>query len=869
MRAYLANMKNKRQLESILLVCVLVATSMVVIFPLTAPKAKAVVHLTSCDAEDGDPLYDFDGTPPGSKNGYVLWDEFDDHIINSPLGYIIEPWMTLEIPNLNYLLGDPAENIVEFQGMGKRIDVDGTLITNPAPSPGPPYKTCFTGTGLIGEGWDGIYFHPGSSGNIRDVRINNSQNGIVWEPGSSLLSPGVQHSSFENIKNFGMQMDGVTGYTNIGGGMGTNFYDIFNPVATGIGLVVTNGELNLSSTVSFHSHGPNLPSLQITNATVNVDGAEFYGNNQPGYGVFVEGSASDATVLTNGIFGDGVADNHYIRSDGASILIENCTFDLGGGNLSVIANDFILPPAVPADVILRNPNPPGTTFDNTTINVTGSSSVTLQWFKDVYVQDPDSNFITNAPVRIEDSLGNPAQPPMKMTDVTGWARGFICTELIQYSSSVTNFNPFNISAENDTMFGYAIPEETMDMSKANTIIVPFNPVANLPPSVSYIDLVPPPPAVQSGLVTIEFMLDDPNIGDDGNMSVVVEFWDPIGGMGWVSAVLHPSSDPTTNLKNNTLYTIIWVSNDPSQLPDYYNTGVVIKITPYDKGGEGFNSTVGPFTLDNQAPLIMTFPTVEVTDTNAWVNWTTDENAEAQVFYGFTLTSPVLDTEVTGSSGSTFQSVQLTGLQPGRNYTYIINSTDPQGNKRSDPGLPYTFKTEIHIQLYKGWNMISIPPVLVGMDVSVMLANIAGQYDAVQVYDALDPGDPWKHYNPSKPSNYNDLGALDEVHGFWILMRNDAVLIPAHDDPTTGEFPYNTPVPLMGGWNFVGYPSVTDRAIGTALTGFTYDIVWAYDGGQWKYYDASPGSTLLQMEMGKGYWIHCPFPGTWNVDYVIP
>jgi hypothetical protein len=854
MRLNLENVKNKKQLESILLVCVLVATTMIVIFPLTAPKAKGITHGTSCFLEDGDPMFDFDGVP--GQNGYVLWDANDDHIISDPAGYTIEAGMTLEIPNLNYWLGDPSENIIEFQGFGKRMDVYGNLITNPDAG-GPPGWTCFTGTGLIGEGWDGIFLYDGSTANFRDVRINNSIMGVVMEPGSSLISPGIQNSRFENIKDTGLVMDGVTGVTNIGGM--TNFYDIFSPTTTGTGLSVANMELNLSA-VSFNSHGPNLPSLQIIDATVNADGPEFYGNNQIGNSVFVEGSASDATVLSNCVFANGVADNHYIRSDGASILIDNSSFNTLGGQLSVIANDF----GGTADVLLRNPNPPGTTFDNSTINATGGSSVTLQWYKDVYVEDPDGNLIVNSPVQIKDRLDNPAQPSVKQTDVTGWARWIIVNEFTKYAASVRNFNPFNVSAENNSMLGYANPEETISESMVNTIVVPFNPVANTPPSVSYIALVPP--GLQSGLVTIEFMLDDPDPGDDGNLSVLVEYFDPVGGSGWSSAVLHPSSDPTTNLNNNTLYTVIWVSNDPSQLPDFYDTGVDIRITPYDKAGAGTPNTVGPFTLDNKAPDFITVPTVDVTDTTAFINWTTDENAEARVFYGLTLASPVFTTEVIGSSGSTLQSVQLTGLQHGRSYTYIINSSDPQGNKRSSDPTTYTFKTEIHIQLYEGWNMVSIPPVILGMDVPDMLSSIAGQYDAVQVYDALDPGDPWKHYHPGKPSQFNDLVVLDDLHGFWILMKNDAILIPDHNDPTTdGGFPGSTPVDLVAGWNFVGYPSVTDSPLAT-LTGFTYDIVWAFDGGQWKYYDGTSG-TLTQLEVGMGYWIHCPFPGTWNVAYV--
>jgi hypothetical protein len=382
-------LKEKGQLKSVLLVCVLVATSMIVILPLTAPKAQAVTHLASADAEDqaGAP-YDMDGN---IGDGHVLWDVGVDHIINTD--YTVEAWMTLEIPNLNFRSGVSDPNVIEFMPGhlgGKRIDVDGTFITHPYP-PFPAFKqwTCFTTSGFAG--WDGLYFHDGSKGVIRGVLINNSQNGIVMEPGSSLLSPGVWGSRFEHIKDFGMQMDGVTGATTINE---THFYRKRGEpkTETGIGLEVANGELNLTSMARFYSHGPGLSSLHIVNATVNADGSKFEGYNQTGYSVFVEGNGSDDTVLDNCEFQKGLADNHYIRSDGASILINNNSFDTRDGQLTVIANDAL----VSANPILRNPNivSPGATFDNTTMNVTGGSSITLQWYHHVYVEDPNSNLIS-------------------------------------------------------------------------------------------------------------------------------------------------------------------------------------------------------------------------------------------------------------------------------------------------------------------------------------------------------------------------------------------------------------------------------------------------------------------------------------------
>ena len=57
---------------------------------------------------------------------------------------------------------------------------------------------------------------------------------------------------------------------------------------------------------------------------------------------------------------------------------------------------------VAGSVKILNPSGNPMLFDNSTLNVTGGSSITLQWYMNVYVEDPDGNFIPNAPVWVED-----------------------------------------------------------------------------------------------------------------------------------------------------------------------------------------------------------------------------------------------------------------------------------------------------------------------------------------------------------------------------------------------------------------------------------------------------------------------------------
>jgi hypothetical protein len=833
MRAGFATVKNKKQLKSIRLVYMLVASSMLVVFPLSIPKASAqVTHLASAALEDMAGL-PYDTGPVG--DGFVVWDPNEDHYITDISGYTIEAGMTLNIP---------TSVDVYFGGFSaRRIDVYGTLITNMG-SLMPPITTLFTGE--MGTSFDGIYFHSGSKGCILSSIIRNSLNGIVFEPGSTLMSPGITHSSFEDIGYYGIRMNGTIGYTSI------NMVNIDNrDLPEGIGVKVINGDLNMRY-VYILSHGPGLPALHISNSSVNVRECQFNGDNQSGNVVLIEGG-SNGTVLDLCLFMKGAAGDHYIRVDGSTSLFNGCSFKTSGGELSVFANEDA--EGVPAHVIVRQPtadNWPGMwddSFDNSTMNVTGNSSITLQWYMNVYVEDPDGNPIDNAPVWVNDRIGNPAAPSSKITDASGWARGFLVTELIQYSNSITNFNPFTVSAINNSMIGYAYP--SMNMSKEVTVIVPFNPVPNLPPIVSFIQT---PGGVKSGPVSIQFRLEDPNIGDDGNMSITVEFWDPIDS-AWVPATAHPTSGPTTYLNNNTLYTFVWDSK--VDFPDKYSTDVKIKITPYDKAGPGIPSETLNFTVDNGPPTLLSGPTVETTNTTAIINWTVHEPANASVWYGL---DGSLTNMATGSISTTFQTVTLTGLRQGRTYTYTINSIDQYGNRFSS--ALYTFDTKVHIQLYKGWNMISIPPHILDTSLKEVLAPIMGQYDAVQMYDILDP-DPWKHNRTGKPYG-NDFDEIFPIFGLWIHMKNDALFILDHKVPSAG---LQEIMLLTRGWNFVGYPSVTTRSVSVALVG-SYDQVQTYDAssGQWLSYDGGSG-LLTDMELGRGYWIHVTAEFTWQVDYV--
>ncbi|UCF08261.1 MAG: Ig-like domain-containing protein [Thermoplasmata archaeon] len=755
--------KTKGQIEAVLLIYAIVATSILVILPLNTPNASAYDHLTSTIAEDGDITYDEDNT----MNTIVVWIDpqgsGEDHFINDH--YTVEANYTLEIPALDYQSNEVLESVIYLSDF-RKIDVLGTLITN-TDGPMNPTKTPFMKGGLAN--WDGIYFYSGSDGQIQDCLFRETANGLVFYPDSSLNSPGIYNVKFDEMINYGIRMDGVVGVTDIAYG---TFDDSAYEATTA--LIVKNGSLNMSDCM-FLAHGINKPQIHMLNTDAYIDTVYFDGNFVTGNEVLIEGN-SGGTVLETCYFMDGAASSYYVLINGTDSVLVNCSFETSSGEYSVRAIENATGAA--AHPIVRNPagDGPQGSFDNTTMNAIGASSVTLQWYLDVYVQDPDGNPIPNAPVFVNDTFGNPALPATMLTDPTGWARGFITTELTQYEFTTDYYNPFNVFAFNNSIWGYAAPEVTMNMSKNVTVTVPFTMAPNTPPEVSWL---PTPVGLQSGNITIQYMLSDPDPGDDGNLKVSV-YRSP-DNFTFATATPGPGGDPTTGLYNDTLYYFVWDSVADIGLT---NTTVYIKIVPEDMAGTGIESATGGFFVDNKPPTLVSGPTVTPTKTSAIIEWTVDELANATVWYGLT---PGLTNEKSNNSGTTVQSVELTGLVPGTNYTFIINSTDPWGNKYSSFPVNFTFETVTDDTV--DFILITVDPG--GAEVTDKIVNIG-------------------YIEWGNASSFNtSTGFLNTVTASWTIEG--------------GTTPSLGPTPAISTWAHVGY--------GGGVVWFNASY---FDGSQWHY-----------------------------------
>lgn len=166
------------------------------------------------------------------------------------------------------------------------------------------------------------------------------------------------------------------------------------------------------------------------------------------------------------------------------------------------------------------------------------------------------------------------------------------------------------------------------------------------------------------------------------------------------------------------------------------------------------------------------------------------------------------------------------------------------------------KDATSVPLAPGWNLISLPAEPTDPDPAVVFAPLAGVVSRVYGYDACDPTDPWKLWDPADPAA-SDLLAVDHRMGLWVEASAGVSL------PIAGTPPATTDFTLCGGWNLVGYPSDLVRPVASALAPIASTLVrvFGFDGFEtpspWQVFDpAAPGwaNDLAVMIPGRGYWV---------------
>ncbi|MCP3936634.1 MAG: RHS repeat-associated core domain-containing protein, partial [Actinomycetia bacterium] len=154
-----------------------------------------------------------------------------------------------------------------------------------------------------------------------------------------------------------------------------------------------------------------------------------------------------------------------------------------------------------------------------------------------------------------------------------------------------------------------------------------------------------------------------------------------------------------------------------------------------------------------------------------------------------------------------------------------------------------------VPLVPGWNLVSLPEEPGDSDPAAVLSAIGG-YAQVSAYDACDPSDPWKLYDPNDPMA-SDLAAIDHRIGLWIEATS------AVDLPSDGTLPATTTFELCTGWNLIGFPAGQPRHVRSVLHPIEGKVVRVFG------YDASTPDQLWQgFDVQAPYWAN-------NLDYMLP
>ncbi len=124
------------------------------------------------------------------------------------------------------------------------------------------------------------------------------------------------------------------------------------------------------------------------------------------------------------------------------------------------------------------------------------------------------------------------------------------------------------------------------------------------------------------------------------------------------------------------------------------TEYFFKVQSTDDSRNASESTVYSFTttsLDTTPPVISSTATGSLTTTSVLVTWNTNESATGAVLYGLE-EDALSQIATTGNSFNMHHAVALSGLTPGTQYFFKVQSTDTSGNASEDDVLSFTTRS---------------------------------------------------------------------------------------------------------------------------------------------------------------------------------
>jgi len=238
----------------------------------------------------------------------------------------------------------------------------------------------------------------------------------------------------------------------------------------------------------------------------------------------------------------------------------------------------------------------------------------------------------------------------------------------------------------------------------------------------------------------------------------------------------------------------------------------VKVVATDSAGN--SATVGAddkktYVLDLAVATATSSPATSTTQSNPFL--TTDFSSDQSTL---TVTEATLDdvdvtAQVIASANSKKFFFQPTTALTNAEHTYVVKVTDAAGNTAT---VTNTFtksdRTDFVLELFAGWNAISLPSNPLDTDVNTVLSN-AGVKQVV-AYDATTPSQPWRIASKVGSGAYTSqttpgLTTITAGPGYWVEtsdFEDQKISLEGPTGPGDAR-PGLTTIATGNGWNLVG------------------------------------------------------------------
>lgn len=215
-------------------------------------------------------------------------------------------------------------------------------------------------------------------------------------------------------------------------------------------------------------------------------------------------NVNDLVFTNNIISGNNIAAKII---DNSNVTLSNCTLE------DSTSWDLLLGDTIDGNVDVTLIN---TTFDDAKVDIMDSgTSLMVYWFLDVTVVDNVGDTQPQISVTIKDN-DNGSFNESYTSDSRGRIGILTLPEFFENQTDRTYYDPYNITAQNASVLGYASPEIRLDSSKnidvevASIVVV----VPNNPPQITVMGPTPSNPTIKEGeSVKFEINESDPDPSD--------------------------------------------------------------------------------------------------------------------------------------------------------------------------------------------------------------------------------------------------------------------------------------------------------------------------------------------------------------------